>query len=379
MPMRVLRQTTVFDGSETRELCSATFPDVAVMPSGRILVSFKGAPSKGPYNTGENGYTCRSDDGGHTFTAPHAPFGTLLIDGKTPAHVRSFQLLPIGGETVFGVASVVENTADGLPYFNEETEAIKDTRLFAFFSHDGGSTFTDPVPIPMTAQYRDMACVLTGPPVLLGDGRIMVNFEVYKRYYDTRPIDHSAACIFSHDGGRTWGTEVTIYQNPDVYAWDHRAGRMSGGGIADFVWTFDRKTNDYRNIPRLESRDGVRWARFDDVGLSGQAGNPVLLDDGRMALVWFDRTGVPTLKLALSDDDGRTFDAPFTVYEHRAPKALHDKSAYAEAWDEMGKFTAGHCFAANAGKNRLYVIYYAGPAKDRTNIKLAVVELDQHF
>ena len=375
--MEILSKTTVYDGYDSKMICSATFTDVAVTPSGRILVSFRGGPTKTPYNTGENGYTCISDDGGITFSAPKAPFGTILIDGRIPGHMRSYQLLSLGGKKLFGVAAVVENMEndDSLPYFNEETEAIKNTQLFAFFSDDEGDTFSAPVQIPMKAQYADMACVMTGPPVLMGDGAILVNFEVYKKYYDTRDIHHSAACILSHDGGKTWDTEVTMYQDPEIYAWDHRAGLLADGSLVDFVWTFDRRKNDYLNIHRMESADSKAWSGFEDIGLPGQAGNPVTLSDGRLAMVYFDRTGVPTLKLALSADGGHTFEEPLVVYEHKAPKAENVKARYAEAWDEMGKFTAGHCFAEALSGNRMLIVFYQGPVKDKTNAMLYRIQL----
>ena len=375
--MEILSKTTVYDGYDSKTVCSATFTDVTVTPSGRILVSFRGGPTKTPYNTGENGYTCTSDDGGITFAPPKAPFGTILIDGKIPGHVRSYQLLALGGKRIFGVASVVENMEDddSLPYFNEETEAIKNTQLFAFFSEDEGKTFTEPVQIPMKAQYADMACVTTGPPVLMKDGVILVNFEVYKKYYDTRDIHHSAACILSSDGGKTWDTEVTMYQDPEIYAWDHRAGLLADGTLVDFVWTFDRRVNDYLNIHRLESADSKVWKGFEDIGLPGQAGNPVTISDGRLAMVYFDRTGVPTLKLALSADGGHTFEEPLVVYEHKAPKAENAKARYAEAWDEMGKYTAGHCFAEALPGNQMLIVFYQGPVKDKTNAMMYRIQL----
>ena len=206
---KIEQQIIVFDGSTTKDICSATFQDVCVLPSGRILVSFRGGPQKGPINKGENGYYCISDDGGKTWTEAKAPFGTLKIDGGE-GRARGFQLLALGGNQVFGVMSLVEEIGEELPYFNEKTEAIKNTQLYTFFSDDGGETFSQPQRIEMKSKYRGLSCVLTSPPLLLKDGRIMVNFEVYKTYYDEGPFSHHAACIFSSDGGKTWGEEVTI-------------------------------------------------------------------------------------------------------------------------------------------------------------------------
>lgn len=370
---KIAEQVIVYDGSKTADKCSATFQDVCVLPSGRILVSWRGGPQKGPINMGENGYYCISDDGGKTWTEPKAPFGTLKIDGGE-GRARGFQLLALGGDKVFGVMSLVEEIGESLPYFNEETEAIKNTQLYTFFSSDGGETFSTPQRIEMKSKYKGLSCVLTSPPLLLKDGRIMVNFEVYKTYYDEGPFSHHAACVFSSDGGKTWGEEVTIREAGDIYPWDHRAGELEQGHIVDYIWTFDRRINDYLNIHMTESFDGgYTWSDLMDVGLPGQAGNPVQLPDGRVALPYFDRTGVPTLKLAFSSDGGKTFGEPMVVYRHEAPKAEHAKNAYAEAWAEMGKYTAGHCFQDLTTDGNLLIVNYAGPETHKTNTMLTRV------
>ena len=370
---KIVEQLVVFDGSGSKDMCSATFQDVCVLPSGRILVSWRGGPQKGPINRGENGYYCISDDGGKTWTQPKAPFGTLKIDGGE-GRARGFQLLSLGENRVFGVMSLVEEIGEDLPYFNEKTEAIKNTQLYTFFSSDGGETFSEPQRIAMKSKYQGLSCVLTSPPLLLKDGRIMVNFEVYKTYYDEGPFSHHAACIFSADGGKTWGEEVTISEAGDIYPWDHRAGELEEGHLVDYIWTFDRRINDYLNIHMTESFDGgYTWSELIDVGLPGQAGNPVQLKDGRVALPYFDRTGVPTLKLAFSEDGGKTFGEPMVVYCHEAPKAEHAKSAYAEAWDEMGKYTAGHCFQDLTNDGNLIIVNYAGPQQHKTNTTITKV------
>lgn len=366
----------VYDGKDSENIQSATFTDICVMPQGRILVSFRGGPTKTLTNIGENGYVCYSDDGGKTFAEPYAPFGSVEIDGKLTGHVRNFQLLPLSGDKLFGVASVVEEIGVDLHYFNDETEAIKNTQLYTFFSYDGGKTFTEPQRIYMKNIYKDKACVLTGPPLLLKDGRIMVNFEVYKTYYDTGDFGHNAACIYSDDGGKTWGEEVIVCERQDVYGWDHRAAEIENGHLVDYVWAFDRATNNYLNIHMTESFDGgYTWTKLYDTGLPGQAGNPIKLPDGRLALVYFDRTNVPTLKLVLSSDMGKTYTEPFDVYIHQAPKAENVKKEYKEAWVEMGKYTAGHCFQAVAPDGDLLVSYYAGPEQHQTNAMVTRVKV----
>ena len=148
------------------------------------------------------------------------------------------------------------------------------------------------------------------------------------------------------------------------------------GLLEDFVWTFDRRTNNYRNIGRIESRDsGGTWGELADTGLPGQAGNAVMLPDGRLALVYIDRTGAPTVRLALSRDRGGTWEEDWALYVHGTQRAEHRKTAYGEAWTEMGKFTAGHPFVTRLSSGRLLVIHYAGPETDRTDLMLTWIDV----
>ena len=373
--MKIARQKFISNAAGT-PISSQTFPWVTQTPSGRILVMFRGGPWKGPTNEGENGWYCWSDDGGQTFTAPMAPFGEISLENGGTGFIRSFQLLPLGGRTVFLAATVVTGRDRALPYFNEATEGLKDSRLMTALSADDGATFGPLKALPMTAQFRGLCSVLTGPPLLLSDGRIMVNFEVYKPYDDTHPIDHKAGCVFSGDGGNTFGPEITLFESPDLYAWDHRAVEAAPGVLEDFVWTFDRRTNNYRNIGRIESLDGGRtWGGIHDTGLPGQAGNAVALPDGRLALIYIDRTGAPTVRLALSGDRGRTWQENLALYVHGTQRAEHKKSAYGEAWTEMGKFTAGHPFITRLADGQLLAIHYAGPEKDRTDLMLTWIDV----
>ena len=372
--MRITQQKYLLHAAGT-PISSQTFPWVTETPSGRILVMFRGGPYKGPANAGENGWYCYSDDGGDTFTAPAAPFQRIPLSGGGAGFIRSFQLLPLGGKDVLMAASVVTDRDRELPYYNEATEGLKDSRLMTALSRDDGTSFGPLGEIPMTAQFSGLCSVLTGPPLLLSDGRVMVNFEVYKQYDDTRPIDHKAACIFSPDGGKSFGREVTIFDSPEVYAWDHRAVEAAPGVLEDFVWTFDRRTNNYRNIGRIESLDGGEtWGGIADTGLPGQAGNAVTLPDGRLALIYIDRTGAPTVRLAISPDRGKSWQENLVLYVHGTQLAEHHKSAYSEAWTEMGKFTAGHPFVTRLGDGRLLAVHYAGPEKDRTDLMLTWIE-----
>ncbi len=366
----------VYDGGGSPSLCSATFPQVLETSSGRLLVTFRGAPTKAPGNTGEQAVLCVSDDSGRTFTPPRSPFSPPLIDGQKPSTIRMLQLLDLGGGRLFGAACVVEKTEDHIPYFDEATEGIKDTRIFTFFSEDDGNSFSPLTQLDLQNQYAGLCHVLTGPPLLTSDGRVMVNFEVYKRREDPRGWEHNAACIFSQDGGRTFGPERTILSSAQIYGWDHRAFESSPGVLQDAVWAFSRVTNNYLPIHFCESLDGGdSWSALWDTGISGQPGNAVRLPDGRTAFIYIDRTHHPVIRLCFSSDGCRSFGEAFPVYSHEQGNELNRKSLYKEAWSEMNKFTVGHPFVILLRDGRLLCVYYAGHERDKTNICLTWVEL----
>ena len=151
--VKIDEQVIVFDGSATPNICSATFQDVCVLPSGRILVSWRGGPQKGPINMGENGYYCISDDGGKTWTEPE-----MLLDstGGAPPHLiqlssgaivstysrrkQPYGIMAMvsldGGETWEKDLRLYENTASDDLGYPSTIELDDSTLLSVFYATD---------------------------------------------------------------------------------------------------------------------------------------------------------------------------------------------------------------------------------------------------
>ena len=370
--MIITNSGTVYDGSQNKDISSCTFPGLCELEDGSLLVSFKGSPKKVPYNTGECGYTCISGDGANTFSLPAKIFEPPVVNGK-PTTIRTLYYLGLGGGSVLAVFNAVDASCEKLEYYNEQTEGLKDTYIMYALSMDNAKTFSQPVRFE-SSLFGDVPLPLTGPPCLLKDGSIAIQFEVNKRYLDETPWVHSSAAVFSKDGGRTWTDEVKITRDPDVYYWDQRLSCLEDGSLFDLFWSFDRKKAQYINIHATRSLDGGKtFSEVFDTGLKGQPGNTVSLDNGKLCCIYINRDTSPVIKLAVSEDGGRTWHDELTIYDSH--KKLEGSAGLDmnDAWAQMGAFNVGHPYLAKLSDGTLMAYYYAGPDTHRTDIHWAMI------
>ena len=370
--MKITNSGTVYDGSLSKNISSCTFPGFCELEDKRLLVSFKGSPKKVPYNTGECGYTCISSDGAKTFSPPEKMFEPPIVNGK-PTTIRTLYYLGLGADRVLAVFNAVDASCEDLEYYNEQTEGLKDTFIMHALSMDNAQSFSQPVRFE-SALFGNVPLPLTGPPCLLKDGRIAIQFEVNKRYSDETPWVHSSAAVFSKDGGRTWADEVKITQDPDVYYWDQRLSCLEDGSLFDLFWSYDRKNAQYINIHAARSMDGGKtFCEVFDTGLRGQPGNAVSLDERRICCIYINRDTSPVIKLAVSEDSGRTWQDEFTVYDSQKKLELSSGLDMNDAWAQMGAFNVGHPYLAKLSDGMLIAYYYAGPSTHRTDIRWAKI------
>jgi hypothetical protein len=203
-----------------------------------------------------------------------------------------------------------------------------------------------------------------------------VQFEVNKHFDDPAPWQHVSALTFTSDGGRTWHGTSDVHTDPArrIICWDQRLAVLSDGSILGLFWTFDRQKNDYLNIHARQSRDGGRtWGELWDTGVPGQPARPAALPDGRIVMVYVDRTSTPVIKARCSSDRGRTWPADTELVVHRrfeqsqtwAKKSMHD------AWSEMAAFSIGLPDATPLPGGDVLVTYYSGDHPDYTDLRWA--------
>ena len=356
---------------------SCAFPGVCVLPSGRWLCICRAAPTKGA-RAGQQVLVACSDDEGTTWSEPTSPFDPPPI-GDRPGLFRAGHATALGGARVVAALAWVDGTDTNLPLFNDETEGLLDMRMFLSFSEDHGESWSAPSLIE-TPPF-DCPTPITGPLLVLPDGRWACQFELNKHYRDPAPWHHASVLSFSRDAGASWPEHVRVSDDPTLryFYWDQRPGVLDDGRVLDLFWTFDREAAKYLNIYARESTDcGHTWSDLWDTGVPGQPAPPVSIAHDRLIMVYVDRTAEPTIKVRTSADRGRTWPAETeaVIHGNSAASQTWHKHSMQDAWAEMAKFSVGLPATAKLPSGDILVVYYAGPETDRTDVHWARLRPD---
>jgi hypothetical protein len=365
----------VFAFEEGTDRQSCAFPGICVTGDGRWLCSFRAAPRKSAM-AGQHVALTWSDDDGRTWRDPVRPFPPPSVDGK-PGSLRTGYITEREDGSFVAVLCWVDGSDPALPFLNEETEGLLDTRIFASRSHDRGETWSTVKPIPTDAF--PVPTPITGPLLLLGNGDLACQFELNKHYDDPAPWRHKSVLMFSPDYGRTWPDHSVASDDPDgrVFFWDQRPAVLPDGRILDFFWTYDTQRAEYLNIHARESRDdGQSWSPMRDTGVPGQPAAPVMLRNGDIAMVYVDRTRAPVISMRTSADGGLTWppSTELAIYQSVDRSQNVDKRDMNDAWSEMSKFSIGLPATATLPNGDVLVVFYAGDDADRTSIRWAQVQ-----
>jgi hypothetical protein len=368
--LEVVARGTAAASSPGTESQSCAFPHICVLPSGRWICSYRAAPQKAAVTSQHSIFVC-SDDEGKSWSAPVEAFVPPPIDG-VPGQFRAMAMTALGGRQVLAVLYWVDCSQPSLPFFNETTEGLLDSRIFLARSEDDGDTWSKPELVD-TAPYQ-CPTPITGPVRLLANGELALQFELNKTYYDPAPWRHASVLMFSKDGGKSWPEHREVTGDPAnrVFHWDQRPNVLPDGRILDLFWTFDRQEAVYRNIHARESLDhGRTWSEIWDTGVPGQPAPPVALSDGTIGMVYVDRDGPPQIKMRASRDGGRTWpkDSEIVLEQPRLASQSVDKGSMQDAWSEMAAFSLGLPATALARNGDVVAVYYAGSSTDQTNIQ----------
>ena len=202
-------------------------------------------------------------------------------------------------------------------------------------------------------------------------GRLLVPVRwAPKGSVEWRPYIYNTA-IYSDDRGKTWQTAAPFPVNGTGEA---ALAELSDGRILDVFWTFDRVSAKYLNIHARESLDNGRtWSDMWDTGVPGQPAPPVSLPNGRIAMVYVDRTAEPKIKVRVSSDRGRSWpdETEGVIHDSELDSQTWNKGSMQDAWAEMGKFSLGLPVTAGLEDGGLLVAYYSGPHQDATNVEWA--------
>jgi hypothetical protein len=368
--MEIIAQGIAFQGGRGTDHSSCAFAGIAALPGGRWVCGFRAAPTKAGA-AGQHALIVISDDAGKTWPTVLGPWNPPLIDGR-PGVFRAAYPTALGGNKVLAALCWVDHSYPALPFFNEETEGLLDTRIFLSLSKDGGITWS--VPRLIDTSPFSIPTPLTGPVLVLPNDEWALQFELNKSYYDPDPWRHASILKFSFDRGQSWPHYSIVSGDPvnRIFYWDQRPAVLEDGTLLDVFWTYDRSTANYLNIhARRSTSCGRTWSDIWDTGVPGQPSQPVSLPDSRIGMVYVDRTAAPAIKLRVSTDGGKTFPAAteMTLYQLELKSQARKKRSVQDAWSEMEKFSLGLPATARLANGDLLVVFYAGPEPDLTDIR----------
>ena len=370
--MKIIDQGTVCSFPQGSKNQSNAFAKISVTSTGRWICGFRSASSKQGC-AGQQAALSYSDDQGQSWTGPIMPFVPEPVNGK-PGNFRCAMVTEINPSELLAVVAWVDQSDPTLPFFNEETEGLLDMYIFFSRSYDDGETWSKPE-IMDTTPYN-MPTPTTGPVLVMPNGKLACQFELNKHYYEEKPWVHHSVLMFSSDNGKTWPeySQANDDSNNMTIYWDQRPNVVSPERVLNLFWTYDKTTESYLNIHASESLDsGHTWSPMWDTQVPGQPAPPISLPDGTIAMVYIDRTDIPTIKMRISPDGGHTWPAEteLEIYRHDGKSQTVANLDMTEAWAEMGAFSVGLPETAALPNGDILVSYYAGPTTDCTAVKWA--------
>lgn len=370
--MRITDTGTLFRGTVGTRTAIACFPSLAVLSDGTVLATFSVATRKHTPDT--RVLVSRSEDGGRSWSNPEDPFPGPYKGGPGTVHVAHITEVEPG--RLLAVMSWVDHSDPSLPFFNPETEGLLPVISLLAESRDGARSWS---PLWEAPQVFDGPASLTGPIYALRDGTLVLPVEINKPYDDPSPWHQRSACQYSTDAGRTWPDHAVVASDPALrmYYWDRRCGVLHDGSVLSMFWKYDSHTGRDLTIHHSLSPDGRTWPMPEDTGVVGQVIYPAELPDGRLLGTYVDRYVTRTIRVCLSDNRGRTWDAADerVLYEkERQTAGVGGSATTTEYLQEMSLWSFGLPCVCILPDGIGLVLYYAGSEK-ATDIYWARVEV----
>jgi len=367
----LLDQGVVFTGVEGTDHSSCAFPSICVLDSGRWLCALRAAPFK-VQEKGQRPLIARSDNQGRSWTDPVSPFTAPDWRGMRGIF-RNANMTSLGEDTALAVLQWIDHSDPALPMFNPKTKGLLNMQLYLSWTHNGRNSWSELEHVNVSPFEVPVA--MTGPVLHLPDGELACQFELYKHYHDESELVHAPVLMFSRDGGKSWPECIYPAKDPGnrVFYWDQRPAIIGSEHLLNVFWTFDDKTGEYLNIHAAASEDlGRTWSSVWDTGVPGQPAPVVRLKDGRLVMVYVNRTAEPAIEWRISSDGGKTWpeNSGGTIYR-ASMSQTKEKGTLQKAWTEMEQFSLGLPATAKLLNDEILVVFYAGPKADLTSIRWA--------
>jgi sialidase-1 len=281
----------VFRGSESHpQLVNAAFPSVAETTDGEVVVALNIGRTRN--HPGVRCFTCRSTNGGRSWTAPEK-----IFEPDESRHAVSTGIRMSGtpdGELV-GFVNLLDRSDPGAPTTNRETGGTVEREHAIIRSFDGGRSWSN---LESFRPPIDWRCLGEPSPVLaLSDRRWLLPSLTRLNWQGECPLGLKSFVMISEDRGKTWpkATDVFNFWSEGKITWEQKQTRLTDGRLLAVTWVFDSGTK--QNLPNhytFSEDDGDSYGPPLQSPLQGQTCTPFALADNHILCVYrrLDRNGL---------------------------------------------------------------------------------------
>ena len=300
------------------------WPTVARLKDGTLVVVSSGLRSGHICPWGKTVLNVSTDQG-HTWSAPR-------IINDSPLDDRDAGIISLGGDQLL----VSWFTSDNRHYLNEEwvrnwlgleeidswrerlsmitdSLAVEHLGSWIMLSTDRGANWSAPIRVPVSTPHG---------PILLRNGRLLYLGKPYTTWSDMEQANISAAQ--SSDDGRTWqiigqvpvhpGTDPANYHEPHVV--ELPSGRLLG--IVRIEDAGDKNLKaagipSFSLMQTVSDDGGVTWSEAQSLGFHGSPPHLLQHSSGILILTYGYRQAPYGQRVALSQDEGVTWDHDWIV------------------------------------------------------------------
>lgn len=230
-------------------------------------------------------------------------------------------------------------TTHAFPYVRSDGGA------YVQISHDNGHTWRETVPVnvdPYQGAFSPKGAVQ------LADGAVLLALGSH----DYDPL-HSSFVVRSTDNGRTWKPPVEAARRDGCDFCEPSITQTPTGRIV--CMSRDEKSG---YIHQSDSTDnGETWSPARRLQIWGYPTHIITLTDGRLLIIYGHRRPPFAIKACLSDDDGATWSAPFTIRD-------------------LPNLNLGYPSVVEYAPRRLFAVYYGEDDDGVTCVQGTYFDLD---
>jgi hypothetical protein len=227
----------------------------------------------------------RSRDGGRTWGSERFIFPDLANRFSLFGSVSQD---PRDGSLIF-YASRYRIDKPGEPNWSDATKGLKENELIWSRSTDRGQTWSEPRVIPMQIAGSAEA---PGPICAMRSGRWACCYAPYNTFDPNLKVDRNQlAGMFSDDQGKTWKYQpIMRFPLVDRGAAEAWVIQLADGKLLATSWVYDyADASDLPNQYALSSDDGRTWQGPFSTGIRGQSTGLLALPDGRAVMTYNQR------------------------------------------------------------------------------------------